>query len=73
MGKVAPYIKENKYTFPVLLAREVVDAVLPVIAIPQNWFVNARGKLEWLQVGYGSEPTWQKSMLAKLEEVRKGG
>ncbi|HEU0139975.1 MAG TPA: TlpA disulfide reductase family protein [Bryobacteraceae bacterium] len=73
LGKVAPYMKENKYTFPVLLAREVVDAVLPVIAIPQNWFVNAKGKLEWLQVGYGSEPTWQESMLAKLEEVRKGG
>lgn len=70
-GKVAPYMKENKYTFPVLLASETVNAVLDGVAIPQNWFVDAKGKLQWLQVGYGSEPNWQDMMTAKLEEVAK--
>jgi thiol-disulfide isomerase/thioredoxin len=71
LGKVAPYLKENRYTFPVLLARDVVDAVVPVVAIPQNWFVSAKGKLEWMQVGFGNEPNWEETMLAKLDEVRK--
>lgn len=72
LGKVAPYMKDNKYTFPVLLARELVDQVLPVIAIPQNWFVDPKGKLQWLQLGYGGDPKWQDMMLAKLDEVLKG-
>ncbi len=72
IGKVAPYMKENKYTFPVIPAREVVDAVLPVVGITQNWFVDAKGKLQWMQVGFGSEPKWQESMVAKLDEVLKG-
>ena len=72
LGKVAPYMKENKYTFPVLPAREIVDAVLPMVAIPQNWFVDSKGKLQWMQVGFGGEPKWQESMVAKLDEVLKG-
>jgi len=72
LGKVAPYMKDNKYTFPVLLARELVDQVVPVIAIPQNWFVDTKGKLQWLQEGYGGDPQWQAMMLAKLDEVLKG-
>jgi thiol-disulfide isomerase/thioredoxin len=71
LGKVAPYMKENKYTFPVLLAREVVDAVVPSLSIPRNWFVSPQGKLEWEQIGYGPDPTWQDTMLAKLEETLK--
>ena len=71
LGKVAPYMKENKYTFPALLARETVDAVLEGVGIPQNWFVNSKGKLEWLQVGFGNEPNWREMMLAKLDEMAK--
>jgi len=71
LGKVAPYMKENNYTFPVLLARELVDQVLPATAIPQNWFVDAKGRLQWLQLGYGGDPKWQEMMLAKLDEVLK--
>jgi thiol-disulfide isomerase/thioredoxin len=72
LGKVAPYMTENKYTFPVLLAKEVVDQVLSAIAIPQNWFVDAKGKLQWMQIGYGNDPKWQDGMLGKLDEMSKG-
>jgi thiol-disulfide isomerase/thioredoxin len=72
LGKVAPYMAENKFTFPVLPAREVVDQVLPLIAIPQNWFVDTKGKLQWMQSGYGGDPKWQDMILARLDEVLKG-
>ncbi|HVT57445.1 MAG TPA: TlpA disulfide reductase family protein [Thermoanaerobaculia bacterium] len=71
LGKVEPYMKENKYTFPVLPAREVVDAVVPLLGIPRNWFIDPRGTLRWEQVGFGGEAGWQETMIAKLEEVLK--
>ncbi len=54
-----------------LLASQFVMGYLPLVTIPQNWFIDARGKLQWLQVGFGNEPDWQAMMLAKLEEVTK--
>jgi len=71
LGKVAPYIAENHFTFPVIPAKDVVDAVVPALAIPRNWLVNAKGRLEWEQIGYGPDLKWQDQMLAKLEEVIK--
>jgi len=68
LGKVAPYLAENHYTFPVLPAREVAEAVT-VRAIPQNWLVNAQGKLEWQQIGFGRVLDWQQGIIAKLGEV----
>jgi thiol-disulfide isomerase/thioredoxin len=73
LGKVAPYIAENHYTFPVIPAKDVVDEVVPSLAIPRNWLVNAKGKLEWEQIGFGADPGWQGNMRAKLEEVIRGG
>jgi len=71
LGKVAPYMKENSYTFPVLFGREVVDAVVPLLSIPRNWFITPDGKLEWEQIGFGPDPTRQQTMIAKLEELLK--
>ncbi len=73
LGKVAPYIAENHFTFPVIPAKDVVDAVVPSLAIPRNWLVDAKGKLEWEQIGFGAGPQWQSLMLAKLDEVIRGG
>jgi thiol-disulfide isomerase/thioredoxin len=75
IGKVAPYMKEHKYTFPVLLGKDLVDAVSSSsgYTIPQNWFVNSQGKLEWVQIGFDSDPKWQETTLAKLQEVVKEG
>lgn len=71
LGKVAPYMKENHFTFPVLLGRDVVDQVVPSLGIPRNWFVTPAGKLEWEQIGFGPDPKWQDTMVAKLEELLK--
>src|SRR4029077_13962138 len=51
IGAVEPYIKDNKYTFPVLFARDLVKDLVPGVGIPQNWIVDANGK--WLSTGPG--------------------
>jgi hypothetical protein len=71
LGSVAPYMAEHKYTFPAIPAKEVVDAVVPEAALPRNWFVSPKGKIEWEQIGFGSDPMWGETMLAKLEEVAR--
>src|SRR4029077_4848294 len=43
LGKVAPYVAEHKYTFPVIPAADLVDAMVPQLAIPRNWMVDTRG------------------------------
>lgn len=68
IGKVGPYMEEHKFTFPVLLANDIVTTVSQS-GIPQTWVVN-RGKLEWIKVGYDADK-WQETMTGKLEEALK--
>lgn len=70
IGDVAPYIAKNKYTFPVLLARDYVDDFLPQVSIPRNWVVDETGKLQWEQIGFGPDETWADTTLAKLEQPK---
>ncbi len=71
VGKIAPYMSEHRYTFPAIPAREVVDAVVPSLSIPRNWFVDPKGQLQWEQLGFGSASDWQQTMIAKLDEMLK--
>jgi cytochrome c biogenesis protein CcmG/thiol:disulfide interchange protein DsbE len=66
---VESYLHENKYTFPVLLAGDLVHSVEPSLSIPLNWVINPKGALDWKLVGYGPSAQWQDQMIAKLEEV----
>jgi thiol-disulfide isomerase/thioredoxin len=71
IGKVAPYIKQQGYTFPVLLAKDYVDDLLPSLGIPQVWIVDAKGKWLWEQVGFDSDNgDWQKGLLEKIQAVQ---
>jgi thiol-disulfide isomerase/thioredoxin len=72
IGSVAPYLQRNRYTFPVLPARVVVDQVLDSVSIPQNWFLNRDGVLEAVQVGYRDEAEWRRQITAKLGEILGG-
>jgi thiol-disulfide isomerase/thioredoxin len=69
IGNVAPYVKENKYTFPVLLAKGYADD-LSVDSIPRNWIVNSKGKWEWQQIGFGPDDKWEDEILAKVKETK---
>ena len=70
-GVIMPYMKENGFTFPVLPAYDFVTSVLDSIGIPQNWIVDPKGKWRWTQMGFGSDPVWEESMLRKLESVKR--
>ncbi len=72
IGAVEPFMKENKYTFPVLFAKDVVDRYLGGFSIPRNWVVDRAGLLRFEQVGFGSsnDAEWIKKMLDQIEVVR---
>jgi thiol-disulfide isomerase/thioredoxin len=73
LGFVEPFMKEKGYTFPVIPALSYVDNVLSQVGIPQSWVLNPKGDWQWTQVGFGSDDTWVKDMLAKLDAVKAGG
>jgi thiol-disulfide isomerase/thioredoxin len=71
VGNVAPYMAEHKYTFPVLLAADYVNDVIPVLGIPRLWIVDAAGKWRWEQVGGSKDDArWEKQLLEKLDSVK---
>jgi hypothetical protein len=69
---VAPFLKEQGYTFPVLPAYSLVDQLLDEsIGIPQNWVLDPKGPWRWTQMGYNASDTnWATAMLEKLESTR---
>jgi thiol-disulfide isomerase/thioredoxin len=73
IGGVEPYIQENKYTFPVLLAKDLVWDLIPDgLGIPQNWIVDGSGKWRWQQVGFGMDDAqeWGKKLVERLEQTK---
>jgi thiol-disulfide isomerase/thioredoxin len=70
VGDVAPYMKDNKYTFPVLIARDLIYELMPVPSVPQNWIVDSANKWRWSEEGFGDGDEWEKGMLEKLEEKK---
>jgi thiol-disulfide isomerase/thioredoxin/outer membrane protein assembly factor BamD (BamD/ComL family) len=69
IGKVGPYMQENKYSFPVLLGHDLVDSVSKS-GYPQTWIVSPKGKLEWIKTGF-YPARWQEIMTEKLEASLK--
>lgn len=70
IGMVQPYLDENKYTFPVLLAKSYVDELLPSISIPRNWIVDSSGKWRAEQIGFGHDDNWEQSMIDRMEKTK---
>jgi len=38
--QVATYMKENQYTFPVIVGKELTEKLFPVVGLPSGWVVN---------------------------------
>jgi thiol-disulfide isomerase/thioredoxin len=71
-GAVEPFMKENKYTFPVLLAKNFLDSFTGPLGIPTNWLSDRTGTLKVESVGFGGDgEQWMKEMLEKLESMRE--
>lgn len=73
IGDVEPYMKDKKYSFPVLFASSYINGVTPASGVPQNWIVGPDGKWEWKQEGFAPDEGWEKGMLDKLEEKKDEG
>ncbi len=73
VGAIAPFMKENKYTFPVVPAQFLMRDLVPSLGIPLNWFVDAGGVVRLERVGFGGDGAkWIDQMLEQLEKLRKG-
>jgi thiol-disulfide isomerase/thioredoxin len=70
IGKVEPFMKENKFTFPVLLGQAYADSQ-GINSIPRNWIVSLDGKLMFEGIGFGSEgDEWMKKATQLIEKVK---
>lgn len=73
-GLIAPFLKQNGYTFPVILAKSTVEDFLGTISIPRNWLVDRVGVLQLEALGFGSANAgeWIKEQIVQIEALRAG-
>jgi len=70
VGMVEPFMKENKFSFPVLLGQAYADGQ-GVNSIPRNWIVSADGKIVYEGIGFGNNgDEWIKKATDMLEKVK---
>jgi thiol-disulfide isomerase/thioredoxin len=70
VGMVQPFMKENKYTFPVLLGQAYAESQ-GVNSIPRNWVVNSDGKIVFEGIGFGNDgEEWMKKAAQIIEKVK---
>ena len=70
VGKVEPFMKEKKFTFPVLLGQEYADGN-GVKSIPRNWVINVDGKLVFEGIGFGGDgEEWLKKAVELIDKVK---
>jgi thiol-disulfide isomerase/thioredoxin/tetratricopeptide (TPR) repeat protein len=70
VGVVEPFMKENKYKFPVLLGQAYADSQ-GVDLIPRNWVVSFDGKIVFEGIGFGNDgEEWMKKAAEVIEKVK---
>ena len=70
VGKVEPFMKENKFTFPVLLGQAYADNQ-GINSIPRNWIISLDGKVLFEGIGFGDEgDEWVKRATQLIEKVK---
>jgi thiol-disulfide isomerase/thioredoxin len=71
-GLIGPFVADNHYTFPVLLAKPLIDDMVPSLSIPRNWISDSAGILRLESFGfYSGIPDWPATMIAKLTAAQK--
>jgi thiol-disulfide isomerase/thioredoxin len=69
-GLIAPFLTENKYTFPVVSAKSYIDKFLRELSIPRNWIVDSGGVLRSERIGFGTgDDKWVDDIVASLERA----
>ena len=70
VGMVEPFMKENKYNFPVLLGQAYAEEQ-GVNSIPRNWIVSSEGKIVFEGIGFGNDgEEWMKRATQMIEKVK---
>ena len=70
VGMVEPFMKENKYTFPVLLGQAYAERQ-GVNSIPRNWIVSSQGRIMFEGIGFSNNgEEWMKKATQMIEQVR---
>jgi thiol-disulfide isomerase/thioredoxin len=68
---IEPFMRQNKYTFPVLPALSYLEHLDPTLVIPQNWVVDRNGMLRSKSEGFGyNGDEWLKGATRTIEEAR---
>jgi thiol-disulfide isomerase/thioredoxin len=67
---IEPFLRQNKYTFPVLPALSYLEHMDSALVVPQNWVVDRSGVLR-TQVGYAyNGDEWLKNVTKTIQEAR---
>ena len=69
-GVVGPFLKGRSYTFPVVLAHDWANQLIPEMGIPRNWIVSS-GAIRSEQIGFSEPEKWLRDMLARVDEAAK--
>jgi thiol-disulfide isomerase/thioredoxin len=70
IGVVEPFMKENKYKFPVLLGQAYADSQ-GVNSIPRNWVISSEGKIVFEGIGFGNDgEEWLKKAAEAIDKVK---
>ena len=70
VGKVEPFMKEKKFTFPVLLGQAYASDN-GINSIPRNWVISADGKVVFEGIGFGGDgEEWLKKAVEMIEKVK---
>jgi hypothetical protein len=71
VGVLTPFVSEKKLTFPVISASRLVEDLVPTLAIPLNWIVDATGVVRFESVGFGGDgEKWVDQLMQTIEKVR---
>ena len=68
---IEPFLRQNKYTFPVLPALSYLERLDPTVVMPQNWVVDRDGVLRSKSEGFGyNGEEWLKGATKTIEGAR---
>ena len=73
-AKLAAFMKEKAYTFPVLVSKPYVEKVLPKFILGQQWIVDRSASVRLQRTtdrSFGNHQAFVDEVLYKLEQVAK--
>jgi hypothetical protein len=69
-GDVGSFLKQSHYTFPVILAKSLVEDTDTETGIPRTWIIDSNGNIRLEQVGYNPNE-WPQKILKKLTALKR--